>query len=86
MENANDYLDMELDLEDLTIGDLETIEDITGLPFDEAFQPGKPKAKFLKAVAYVIRRRENPDFTLEDAGNLKVALATPEEDPTEAAG
>lgn len=85
MDGGGDYL--EIDLEDLTVGEIEIIEDVIGGPIDRAFLEGAPKGKALRALGYVVRRRTNPEFTLEDAGNLKIRLAeTPEADPTSAAG
>ena len=43
----------------------------------------KPKGKMLQALAYISKRRTNPDFTWEDAGALKIDLANAEPDPTD---
>lgn len=73
------------DIEDLTIAEVETIEDITGMAIDEAFAPGAKRGKIMRAIAFVVKRREDPDFTLEQAGNLRIALED-ETRPTEASG
>lgn len=92
--------------DDLTIGDLEDFEDITGQTFDEAFKSvpvkddegnierddkGRPvkavkvTAKVIKALVYVIYRKDDPDFTLDDARNVKITalnmLGGDDEDP-----
>lgn len=70
----------EVDLEDLTIAEVEEFEDLTDLPFDEALRPGAKKGKALRGLAVILKRRENPDFSWEDAGRLRIA--TTPEDPT----
>ena len=76
----DDFLD--IDLGDLRVHEIETIEEVTGESIDLAFSEGKPRGKVLRAVGYVVKRREDPSFTLEDAGNLRIRLN--DEDPTTA--
>lgn len=76
--------ELNVNLEALTVAEIETIEEIVGAPIDKVFVEDRPRGKALRALGYVIRRRENPDFTIEDAGNLIVRLAEP--DPTTAVG
>lgn len=75
---------LEIDLNSLRVREIEEIEERLGLPFDEVVKPGQPKAKMLRAIGYIVKKRENPDFTWEDAGELIIKLSEP--DPTEAAG
>lgn len=46
--------------------------------------------RVVKALVYIVGRRDNPDFTLEDAANVRfdeIEWEEPdEEDPTNAAG
>lgn len=74
--------------DDLTIGDLEDFEEIVGASIDDAFQDGKSvSTKTLKAVVFITKRRDNPDFTLEDARKVKVSelvLEPSKADPTDA--
>ena len=70
-------------LNDLSIGEIVSIEELTGLPFDAMTDPDKPKGKLLQAIAYISKRRDNPEFTFEDAGNLKLNLASDEADFTQ---
>lgn len=65
---------LNIDLDHLTVGEVEQIEELTGQAFDTLAEPGKPKGKMLRALAFVIRRRTDADFTWEAAGNLKVVL------------
>ena len=77
-----DNSSINFNLNDLTIGEIVTIEELTGLPFDAMTDPDKPKGKLLQAIAYISKRRENPEFTFEMAGDLKLNLASDEADFT----
>ena len=78
---AEDTLDIAIN--DLTIAEVVEIEELTGLPFDAMGDSSKPKGRMLQALAYISKRRTNPDFTWEDAGALKIDLANAEPDPTD---
>jgi hypothetical protein len=41
----------------------------------------KPKGKGLVALAFVMGRRTNPDYTMEEARNMRVSLVNPDENP-----
>ncbi|MGW0523050.1 hypothetical protein [Crossiella sp. NPDC003009] len=70
-------------LDDLTVGEIDTIEEVTEAPIDAVGQPGARKGKFLLAVALVVLRRTNPAATLADAASVKLNLAgTPTPDPS----
>ena len=58
------------DFESLTISEVETIEQISGSPIDALMDDKALKGKSLKAVVFIIKKRENAMFTLEDAGKL----------------
>ena len=58
------------DFESLTIGEVETIEQISGSPIDALMDAAALKGKSLKAVVFVVKKRENAMFTLEDASKL----------------
>lgn len=77
---------LSIDLSSLTLGEIELFEDLTGLPFDEAFDPGKPKAKAMRALAVISKRRTDPDFTWEQSADLIMAVGSTPADPTEPAG
>mgnify|MGYP001407333859 CR=1 FL=1 len=81
---ADDTLEtLDVDISDLTIAEVVEIEERTGQPLDALGQDDKPKGKMLQALAYVVRRRENPDFTWEEAGALKITTSSEKVDPTE---
>lgn len=55
-------------------------------PFAEMFKDGKPSGAALAAFVYAIKHRDNPEFTFEDALDVKLdQLGSGEADPTEAA-
>ena len=59
------------------------IEDRTGLPLDALGQADKPKGRMLQALAYISKRRDNPDFTWEMAGALKISTDSTPVDPSD---
>ena len=67
MENLN------LDFDDLTINEIELIEEHTGLSVQQLGDESKPRGSTLRVLAWVIKRRTDPDFTLEDAGDLTIS-------------
>ncbi len=70
-----------IDINDLTIAEVVEIEERTGLPLDALGQADKPKGKMLQALAYISKRRDNPDFTWEMAGDLKISATSEKVDP-----
>ena len=73
---------LEFNLDDLTIAEICEIEELTNQPFDALNDPTKPKGKMLQAMAFISKRRANPDFTFEDAGDIKISLNSDEAGPT----
>jgi hypothetical protein len=65
------------DFESLTLEEVEVIENLTNTSIDEAFSDGKPKGKALAAFVWVVMKRDNPSYKMEDAKklSLKEALA-----------
>lgn len=74
-----------VDLNKLTISEVEMIEDITGEPIDALGKPGAKKGRMMRAMAYVVMRRDNPDITLDEVGDLTLVTPEGEGDPTEGA-
>ena len=72
-----------IDINDLTIGEVVEIEELTGLPLDALGQADKPKGKMLQALAFISKRRDNPAFTWEMAGALKISTDATPADPTD---
>ncbi|MFF4430499.1 hypothetical protein ACN20G_14510 [Streptomyces sp. BI20] len=73
---------LSIDIDSLSIDEIDIIEDIIDGPLDQLAKPGARKAKLLRAMAVVIKRREDPTFTAEDAGKLRISLKAVPKDPT----
>lgn len=75
------------DFESLTLNEVETIELITGSSIDQLMDAGQAKGKAMKAIIFVMKKRTDPNFTLEQAGALSMteanALFAGEKDPKE---
>ena len=63
-------IDLSNPQERLTVGDLEDIEDATGIPAFRFFSQMGKSLKGTAALIWVLRRKEDPDFTYEQARNL----------------
>jgi hypothetical protein len=63
------------DFESLTLEEVEVIENLTNSSIDEAFSNGKPKGKALTAFVWVVLKRNNPSFKIEDARKLTLKEA-----------
>lgn len=61
------------DLSKLTLGEIAKIEELTGLSIGALADDTAPKAKMLIAIAFVLKRRENPKFTYIDAEQLTMS-------------
>lgn len=72
------------DFESLTLEEVELIENLTNSSIDEAFGDGKPKGKALSAFVWVVEKRTNPSYKMEDAKklSLKEALSMIQGDET----
>lgn len=79
---------MDIDMNELTAGDVEDIEEYAGLSFTEMNESGFP-GKGMTALIWVTQRRTDPSFTIEQARAVKVSkinVKTNGVDPTVAAG
>jgi hypothetical protein len=59
----------------LTLDEVETIENLSGIPMDELMGVGKLKGKALKAIIWVAKKRIQPDYKMEDAGKVTFSEA-----------
>lgn len=59
----------EYDTDDLTLDEVETVEDLCDSALDEI---DWRRAKAIKAMVFVLKRRDNPDVTLDDIGAIRV--------------
>lgn len=54
-------------MDKLTLGEIAQIEEITGQSISVMSDEAAPKGKFLAAIAWLAKRREDPSFTLAQA-------------------
>jgi len=59
-----------MDFEDITLGEIAEIEDYAQMPFANIAEDGIGVIKLRIALAWVIKRRTNPDFTIAEAQKL----------------
>lgn len=76
--NHPDSVVVRPDLSDLTLGQEEEIEELAGAAiWDVLGDPAKPQAKMKRAIAYVVRKAEDPSFTWEDSARLRLLMLIP---------
>lgn len=68
--------ELSADVKNLTLAEIETVEDLIDASIDSVAEKGAKKGKFLRAIAFVVMRRENPETTWEDAGNVRMNTAS----------
>lgn len=59
-----------MDIKNLTMGEISKVEELSGMPIAALADDDKPKGKLMAALAFVVKRREDPKFTLEAANNM----------------
>ena len=78
-----------IDPNQLTLAELEEIEDLTGQSSGVLFgNKENMSVKTIRALVYIVKRRDDPTFTYEDAGSLAIGELEVDvaPDPTAAAG
>lgn len=63
-------------LADLSLGELESLEDYVAQPMDEI---SFGSAKVMAYLVYLVRRRTDPDYSLDDAKSIKIGSVTSED-------
>ena len=59
-----------MDFDDITLGEIAEIEDYAQLPFSAIAEDRVGVIKLRIALAWIIKRRTQPDFTIQDAEKL----------------
>lgn len=80
---------LDLNVDDLSLGDCMDVEEITGEPAFMTFasaQSGGMSAKAMAALVWVTKRKSDPTFTFEDAKAIKVSTLGAEDDAGQAQG
>ncbi|CAB4166848.1 hypothetical protein UFOVP1383_35 [uncultured Caudovirales phage] len=72
MAEGNDELDFTFDLDAMTVADVEVLEEVSGFALAN-MDFKSPPARLVRAMVYLAGRRQDPTFTLEDAGAVKLS-------------
>jgi hypothetical protein len=67
---------MTIDFDTMTLNEIEQIELLTGKSIESIMDDGAPRGRVFKAIIYVFKKRTNPDFTFEQAGEFSMEQAT----------
>lgn len=65
--------DIAFDWDSLTVGEVIELEEIAGVSVDDIQKAGQPKGKVVLAMLFIVKRRDDPTFTLEQARALPVS-------------
>lgn len=73
-----------IDFSTLTMAEVSVIEDLSGMSITALGDEEAPRGKAMAAIAFIVKRRENPAYTFNDAmgltmGELNDILATDED-------
>lgn len=68
-----DQVASKFDVNTLTIGEVATIEDLSGFAIDALSDKGTPKGKLLAAIVYTIKHRTDPKYTFPMALTVPIA-------------
>lgn len=55
------------DINSLRMDEVQIVEELSGLPIDALSDGSSPKGKALAALVFVAKRRDNPEYTYNDA-------------------
>jgi hypothetical protein len=76
---------MIIDFETMTLNEIEQIELLSGKSIDSIMDDGAPRGRVFKAIIYVFKKRTDPNFTFEQAGEFSMeqanAFFSGDEDP-----
>lgn len=75
-------IDFTLDPDDLELGEMEELEELMGKNIQEVFRElsGGASAKLMRGVAFILGRRADPDYTMDDARKVKLGQISPADD------
>ena len=59
-----------MNVNELTLGDVAEVEELSGQPLAALGDSNAPKGKLMVALAWIIKRKEDPKFTYEHAKKL----------------
>lgn len=64
----------EIEIDKMTLGEIEEFEALVDLPISRAFDDDIPKGKVFRALAYLFNKREDPTYTYEQTANITFKL------------
>ena len=67
---------MTIDFDTMTLHEIEQIELLTGRSIDSIMDDGAPRGRAFKAIIFVFKKRTDPNFTFEQAGEFSMEQAT----------
>ena len=59
-----------LDLDNMTLGEIQTLEELTDMSIDDLFADGKPRGKAMRAIAFIVKRRTDKNYTFEETDSI----------------
>jgi hypothetical protein len=62
-----------MDINSLTLGELASIEEAAGRPISDLADANAPKTRLMIELAYVIKKRQDPNFTRNQAEAMTMA-------------
>ena len=65
-----------MDFDDITLGEIEEIEDYAGLAISKIGDDTPGVIKLRIALAWIIKRRTNPEFSIDDAKKMTATELT----------
>lgn len=87
---AGPDIDVEAFIEQVTLGELEQLEDVTGNPLSKIlreFETQQFSARVMTGIVWLVLRRNNPEATIDDARAVPIMrLADPATPAGETAG
>ena len=77
---------IDLNPDELTVGEIEDVEELCpGRSITDFGSDGIPQGRLMRAMLFVVVRRTQPDFTFEQARDLKLGEIVRVSDPEESA-
>lgn len=61
-----------MNINKLTLGEIAKVEELSGISINEIGGNTAPQGKAMAALVFVLKRREDPSFTFNDAMNLGI--------------
>jgi hypothetical protein len=73
-ERVVDLGNLEAVFQTMSVEEVEFLEDKFDRPIDDLVRPGDRRGPLYRAIVWLVLRREDPDFTWEAAGKVRVDM------------